>query len=157
MIINSSNPWMKALYYNEEDFNALLKERYTEYRHTLIDGLFDIIEEQAAYLSVVQEANAALWQSGFHNSVRILKAWITSRLTWLDSQWLLEEQPPILMGDVDMDGDVDANDALAALRAVLGIETLEGDAFTAADVDGNGVITANDALIILRRAMGLIE
>ena len=61
------------------------------------------------------------------------------------------------MGDVDMDGDVDTNDALAALRAVLGIETLEGDAFTAADVDGNGVITANDALIILRRAMGLIE
>ena len=74
---------------------------------------------------------------------------------------ILAEQGPtppqeVIPGDVNMDGHIDAIDALAVLRHALGIIELDGDALIAADFDSNGVVEATDALIILRMAMGLI-
>ncbi len=60
-----------------------------------------------------------------------------------------------LTGDVDGDKEVEVTDALTALRAAVGLETLTGNAFKAADMNRSGVIEVTDALQILRMAVGL--
>ena len=58
-------------------------------------------------------------------------------------------------GDVDGDGQVSYNDALIALRASIGMETLSEEDILFADVDGNEGLSYNDALKILRVSIGL--
>lgn len=154
MIVNSSNPWMDRLYDTEPEFSRALKERYTAYRGTLTAGLLPMIDEQAAYLSVVQQPNYELWHKSFHSAVEFLRTWLESRIGWLDSEWLLSasDYEP---GDVNMDGRIDASDALLVLRAAMGTFALDESVLPLADIDGDGVITAGDALMILRLAMGL--
>lgn len=152
MVLNSSNPWMDRLYDTVPEFRAALMLRYAEYRDTVIEGMFAMIDEQAAYLAVVQQPNYELWGMPYHIAVNNLKKWLHGRLEWLDSQWL---GGGLLPGDVDMDGSITALDALSVLRASLGIEELGAGAAAAADVDDDGSVTASDALIILRRALGL--
>ncbi len=153
MIVNSSNPWMDRLYDTEPEFRNLLKERYTAYRRTLIDGFFPMIDEQAAYLAVAQQANYDLWGRSFHAGVTSLKTWLRGRLAWLDSQWLLDVNMYEL-GDVDMNGVVNSLDALAVLRASLSMIELNSAETELADFNGDGAVTASDALAILRFSMG---
>lgn len=63
--------------------------------------------------------------------------------------------PEVLMGDVDLDGDITVTDALLVLRAAMGLIELEGDAAIAADWDDDGNTSVTDALFILREAMGI--
>ncbi|MBQ9880963.1 MAG: hypothetical protein IJM45_11090 [Clostridia bacterium] len=60
-------------------------------------------------------------------------------------------------GDPSGDAAVTAEDARLALRAAAKLETLSGDAFTAADISDTGEITAADARKILRVAAKLEE
>ena len=64
-----------------------------------------------------------------------------------------------IIGDVDNDGKVTANDARAALRAAVNLDPLTSGtpAFAAADVDFDKKITASDARSILRAAVKLEE
>lgn len=62
-----------------------------------------------------------------------------------------------IMGDVDGNGSVNANDALAIMRHALGIMPLSDAGLAFADVDGNGSVNANDALYVLRLSLGLID
>lgn len=62
-----------------------------------------------------------------------------------------------LLGDVNLDGIINAADALAVLKHAASLETLEGDSAANADVDSNGIIDASDALGILKYAAGLIK
>lgn len=55
-------------------------------------------------------------------------------------------------GDVNLNGEVTAEDALQALQAATGKITLSDDAKAAADVDGTEGVAANDALQILQYA-----
>ena len=55
-----------------------------------------------------------------------------------------------LLGDVNGDGHVKANDARIALRAAAKLEELDERALKAADLDGNGKVTAAEARRILR-------
>lgn len=59
----------------------------------------------------------------------------------------------ILYGDVDMNGSVEAADALMALQAAIGKLNLSAEQQTRADVDGTVGVTANDALLILQYAI----
>ena len=60
-----------------------------------------------------------------------------------------------LPGDVNGDGSVTPDDALMALRAAMGLVSLDEAQTAAADMDLDGNVTLTDALLILRRAMGL--
>ena len=62
-----------------------------------------------------------------------------------------------LLGDVDSDRQITANDALMILRSSVGLESLTPEQEKLADVDGDGEITANDALAVLRYSVGLAE
>lgn len=65
--------------------------------------------------------------------------------------------PEPLIGDVDGDGVVTAQDAAQILRHVVGLEVLPDSYLLQADVDGDGLITAADAAKILQYVVGLIE
>lgn len=58
----------------------------------------------------------------------------------------------IMLGDVNLNGEVTAEDALMALQAVTRKITLDDRQAQAASVDGEGEITASDALLILQYA-----
>ncbi|MBR2414261.1 MAG: dockerin type I repeat-containing protein [Clostridia bacterium] len=61
----------------------------------------------------------------------------------------------LLMGDIDGDSAVTANDARSVLRASVGLETLNVLQAECADTDWNGKITAGDARTVLRYSVGL--
>ena len=61
----------------------------------------------------------------------------------------------VIMGDVNCDGEVKANDARLVLRAAAKLEKLGEYRSLAADWNKNSVITASDARMILRRSAGL--
>ena len=72
------------------------------------------------------------------------------------------EEVPFMIGDVDLDGDVDPADARLALRIALGM--MEDDGVTmgelnvkAADVDLKEGATPADARLILRYALGITD
>lgn len=68
-----------------------------------------------------------------------------------------EPTPALLLGDVDGDGVVTAQDAARILRHVVGLEVLPDAYLLQADTDGDGSITAADAAKILQYVVGLID
>ena len=60
--------------------------------------------------------------------------------------------PGGLLGDVNNNGVIDADDSFKTLRASVGLETVD---LNIADVNNNGVIDADDSFKILRASVGL--
>ena len=63
----------------------------------------------------------------------------------------------VLKGDVNLDGKIDVYDAVAVLRSVAGITSLNADAEVAADVNNDGNINVLDATTILKYVARLIS
>ena len=63
----------------------------------------------------------------------------------------------LLVGDADLNGVVEATDALLTLRASMELMTLEARGLFAADINGNGYADAEDALSIMRYSMELMD
>ena len=72
-----------------------------------------------------------------------------------ETQKLPALEPEYILGDVDGDKSVSAADARLALRASVGLETLNTTQKKAADADKDTNITAADARLILRASVGL--
>ena len=60
-------------------------------------------------------------------------------------------------GDVNNDGEINAADALLALKAAVGKAELTEAQSLSANVNGDARIDAADALLILQRAVGKIS
>ena len=58
-------------------------------------------------------------------------------------------------GDIDGDGKLTVQDALAVMRNAMGLLEFTAEQIAHADIDGNGIIAVADALIIMRAAMEL--
>lgn len=65
-----------------------------------------------------------------------------------------QEQPDGLLGDVDLDGDVDTADAALLLRGLVSLTTLTKEQTANANYNQDGVVSASDAAGILRRLVG---
>ena len=63
----------------------------------------------------------------------------------------------VIIGDVDGDGEITADDALDILKSKAGLIVLTDKAKKVADVDGDGEITSDDALDILKKKAGLLD
>lgn len=61
------------------------------------------------------------------------------------------------LGDLDGNGIVASNDALIALKQIVGMLELSEDKLISADLDKNGIISSNEALKILKNTVGIIE
>ena len=62
-----------------------------------------------------------------------------------------------LIGDADVNGQVNINDVLAIMRHALQIQTLDGQGLQLADVNGDGNVDMNDAVILLRTVLGIAK
>ncbi len=61
----------------------------------------------------------------------------------------------IKVGDVNGDGKVSANDALAGLKHSMGLTALKGNYLKAVDANNDGKTNASDALLILKNSMDI--
>ena len=68
-----------------------------------------------------------------------------------------EAAPHGIIGDVDLNGVVEVNDAILTLRYAMGLIDLTEEQLAQADVDGDGDYDLVDATLILRYAMDLID
>lgn len=100
MVINSSCPWFDTLYHDHADFYLAVKQRYAEYRGTLIPNMFNMIYEQAAYISTSAKYNDMIWGSDSVTATQALYTWLEQRISWLDEQWL---NNPSLMPETKTD------------------------------------------------------
>ena len=78
-------------------------------------------------------------------------------LSELTSSWLqtLREEYAACAGDIDGNGEVNATDALIAMRYALDILPLTTAQLLRGDVDGNGIVNSTDALLIFRRTLDM--
>ena len=74
---------------------------------------------------------------------------------WVDNVFVPGYTADYLPGDIDMNGAVEAADALLALRYSMELIELSELQIEIGDLDGDGVLTAADALMILRLSMDL--
>jgi hypothetical protein len=65
------------------------------------------------------------------------------------------EMNPVLVGDANDDGRVGIADAIALLRAVLGMEPIDGRLVAACDLDGDGKVTLADAILLLKSLLSI--
>ena len=91
MVINSSCPWYQKLY-TIPAFRQALQEKYTQYRHTLVEDMFVKLDAGAAYLADAVPGQNEKWNRVGNHAERVagLRSWLEGRLKWLDSQWLLD-------------------------------------------------------------------
>ncbi len=64
---------------------------------------------------------------------------------------------PLLKGDINSSGSIEAADARFVLRASVGLEETTEKDLLLADIDSSGSLTAADARMILRMSVGLEE
>ena len=69
--------------------------------------------------------------------------------------WIEFDTEGVQRGDVNGDGQVTVVDAVLALRAAVGLESLTSEQARAGDGNGNGSLEVSDVVLILRRAVGL--
>lgn len=97
MAINSSCPWFDTLYDDHAEFHDALLDKYAGYRETLVPAMFSLMDSAAAYLDSAAVADNNLWGWDFDDGVEDLRAWMSGRVSWLDSQWLPDA------GTIDLD------------------------------------------------------
>lgn len=68
-----------------------------------------------------------------------------------------EEEADLLIGDVNMDGTIDTQDANLVVSYYYGSEELTEQQLKLADVDGNGTIDTQDANLIVSYYYGTID
>lgn len=65
------------------------------------------------------------------------------------------EEPTILLGDMDLSGKVDTNDARLILRLSARLEPVSDEMLLTGDMNSDGVITVEDAILALRQAVSV--
>lgn len=63
------------------------------------------------------------------------------------------EEPTILLGDVDLNGEVETTDARLILRLASGLAEITEDYLLYGDMNSDGVISVEDAVLALRKAI----
>jgi len=98
--------------------------------------------EQRDFMRCTLDHEMRYYKAGVSNATTTSTTSTTSTTT---------DEPGAACGDMDDDGMVTASDALAVLRAGVGIARCD---LSQCDYDGSGTISASDALEVLRAAIG---
>lgn len=81
--------------------------------------------------------------------------WMLSRAAWLSEQYAPNYTPSNLLGDANLDGEVDTIDATIIQRYNVNIVTLSDEAKNAADIDRDGEADIVDVTWLLRWSVGV--
>ncbi len=138
------------------DLTVTAQYTINQYLVTFVDGLTGeiIFKDHVNHGAAATAPDAPVhegytftgWDVDFSN--------ITADLT-VTAQYQQNGPSVTLLGDVDLDGEVTATDALLAMRHAMSIITVEGQGFVNGDMDGDGAITASDAILIMRAVMAI--
>lgn len=90
------------------------------------------------------------------DSIIIVKIGGTGVTTPDAKSYSLKTAPGVVYGDVNMDTDINAGDAILVMQYAAGKTELSDDQKTAADVSGTDGINAGDAILIMQYAAGKI-
>lgn len=63
------------------------------------------------------------------------------------------EEPTIVLGDMDLNGKVDTNDARLILRLSAKLEPISDDMLLVGDMNSDGLISVEDAVLALKKAI----
>lgn len=153
--------------YDEEKGNVfwmgdtMINESYPTYATTVDweNGTYETDENV-----IVKDTKDSIIEFGINNSATEYVNPLTgsSATGFALSTWVKNTNkyvaPPTyeLLGDVNADSNINANDALGILKHVANLELLDDTAVLFADVNGDTIANANDALDILKYVAKLI-
>ena len=149
MDIGMSDGWGMFPEFENPAMGVQRSDAYTVIAEILSDSdlMTTIMNDDALYVLYMDLYHAVAYQGSTQEEIDEALAALIEALI-IDA---------VLIGDVDLDGEITVADALLAMRASMGVITLEGDALIAADYDEDGEVTISDALLIMRFAMGIID
>lgn len=95
----------------------------------------------------------------FLSSDGLVKWYVTNNsspcMYFINPDSLPDIEDPVSIGDVNGDGKVTAEDALAILQSVTQDSSFNASQIKSADIDGDGQVTTMDALMVLQYIVGL--
>ncbi len=106
----------------------------------------EITLDDQLLLEAAEEAYAALTDE--------MKACVSNYDVLVAAREAFDNLPTYILGDINGDGEIKANDALEALKAVVGKADLTETQKLAGDVNKDGDVNAKDALEILKKIVG---
>ena len=104
---------------------------------------------------MVVDTQATSYVQNFEGMYDYASDWMLSRAAWLSEQFAPDYVPSPLLGDADLNREVDIIDATAIQRHVAGIVTLSQEAQLAADVDRDGDVAIIDTTLLQRHLVGM--
>ena len=104
---------------------------------------------------MVVNAEATAYNEDFECMFNYACDWMLSRAAWLSEQFATDYTPSPLLGDANLDGEVDIIDATWIQRYDIRIVVLSDDALITGDVDKDGEVGVLDATWIQRYGVGL--
>ena len=104
---------------------------------------------------MVVDTQATSYVQNFEGMYDYASDWMLSRAAWLSEQFAPNYVPSPLLGDADLNREVDIIDATAIQRHVAGIVTLSQEAQLAADVDRDGDVAIVDTTLLQRHLVGM--
>lgn len=104
---------------------------------------------------MVVDTQATSYVQNFEGMYDYASDWMLSRAAWLSEQFAPDYVPSPLLGDADLNREVDIIDATAIQRHVAGIVTLSPEAQLAADVDRDGDVAIVDTTLLQRHLVGM--
>lgn len=112
---------------------------YIVWKHTLVEN--QLVPQKAGY---THESNLAY-----------LEKFITARFDWLNEQ--LYADITVLLGDVNLDGDISINDATLLQKYLAAMEPLNATQFANADANKDGSVDIKDVTKIQRMLAGYVD
>ncbi len=83
--------------------------------------------------------------------------WLGGRMAWLSAQFYPDYTPSKLMGDVDLSGVIDVNDATMIQKWLVKLAELSDEQIELADTDRSGDIDVRDATLIQKYCVGIVS
>ena len=93
---------------------------------------------------------ATRYADNFDDMYDYASDWMLSRAAWLSEQYAPDYTPSNLLGDANLDGDVNSVDATWVIRSEIKLITLSDEATLLADVNKDGEADVVDATLIQR-------
>ncbi len=104
---------------------------------------------------MVVASTATRYGQNFTDMYNYAADWMLSRAAWLSEQYAPNYTPSTLLGDANLDGEVDTIDATIIQRYNVNIVTLSDEAKNAADIDRDGEADIVDVTWLLRWSVGV--
>jgi hypothetical protein len=109
----------------------------------------------SATQKMVVDSQTTRYAQDFEGMYNYASDWMLSRAAWLSEQFAPNYTPSPLLGDANLNDEVDITDATIIQRHSATIITLPEDALVPADVDKDGEVAVVDATLIQRYCAGI--